>query len=102
MRQNRFNSHRKKLNDITSKYKKFKNEFIEIEKELKLFKKEYEFKTKLKSIRNKTIAHIDEDFKSYYDNLSTLDKKYTIRMIENFIAINIKYLELSADLLNAK
>lgn len=96
-----YNSHRKKLFAITEKYPQFKIDFFKIEKGIKQFKKDFEFETKIKLIRNKTAGHIDKDFKLYYDELNKLKKSKSLKMIEKFIELNINYLELAANLLNS-
>mgnify|MGYP001791290178 CR=1 FL=1 len=93
-------THKKLLHELTSVKDANKEFYKNLDIETKEFMKKYEFDTKINLIRNKTVGHIDKDFKLYYDELNKLKKSETIDMIDAFIKLNLKYLELCSDLIN--
>lgn len=95
----RLKSHKKLLYNLTNSNNEFREFYKKLDIETKDFIKNYESETKINLIRNKTVGHIDKDFKLYYDELTKLKKTETIEIIDVFIKLNLKYLELCADLL---
>ena len=63
--------------------------------ELNFFKKEYDYPNIFKEIRNATIAHINADFKIYYDTVKKIDGNKYFEAILSFLQILYKMQELA-------
>jgi len=97
-----YNSYNKFLCELVQKSESLKERFHSINSALKTFKTDYKISTESKVIRNKMAGHIDKDFKLYYDQLSNLNKLENLKMIDHFIQINLKFLDLNSILISYK
>ena len=66
-----------------------------ISADLKAFKIAFDYPNAFLDIRNTTIAHVDKDFKSYYDTISKIDGDKYSQAILSFLKIIFKMQELS-------
>jgi|25_taG_2_1085351.scaffolds.fasta_scaffold06752_2 hypothetical protein len=96
---NTYHKYTKSLKTMTDDKNDLPISFRELGKKLRAFKKENGFDNKMNNIRNSTIAHISLDFKKYYDDVKSIDKKETIIMIRKFIRILNEIYELSINCL---
>jgi len=65
---------------------------------LRDFKKHYEYESTINFIRNKTAAHIERDFQTYYDTVNKIKEKKAFHAIVSFLEILFKMQELSKEL----
>jgi hypothetical protein len=92
---NTYNDHNKILNDYcVIKFSILKSDYLEIQNELKDFKKKFSYDTKIKGIRNNIAGHIEKDFLKYYDTLLILKDMNGLDTITYFINILKKFEEL--------
>lgn len=70
---------------VESEHSHLSEQYKEMNLILKKFKKEFEYDTKISTIRNKAAGHFDKDFLVYYEQIQTIDKKLAIRAIEYFL-----------------
>ncbi|MFD0701925.1 hypothetical protein [Myroides pelagicus] len=70
----------------------------ELNKILTKFKIEYEFEKKIKSVRNKIIAHFESDINEYFRVIEQLDRNNCIQMINTFSLFYIFILNYITDL----
>lgn len=58
---------------------------------LKVFKKDFDFEGKIKSVRHKCSGHIDREFLDYYDAISTINSEECILAVESCLGF-LKFL----------
>tara|TARA_R110001583_G_C5493568_1_gene395040 strand:- start:49 stop:702 length:654 start_codon:yes stop_codon:yes gene_type:complete len=68
-------------NDHPHLFEKYK----ELNIHLRNYKKKFNYKTEISTIRNKTAGHFDENFIDYYEQIEKLDKEKAIIAIEEFL-----------------
>ena len=85
----------KEINSLAKDSSKTRELFSTISSDLKTFKSKYEYPELFTEIRNATIAHIDTDFKTYYDTISKINGNKYFEAILSFLQIIFKMQELS-------
>jgi len=97
---NCYNKHTKNLKYILSKLaENLNNEFQNISKTIRKFKKDYNFLSEFSDIRNKVVGHIDDNFRIYCSTLKTIDIPKTQLMLKDFILILTSLQNFSSNLL---
>lgn len=96
-----YNSHNKNLRDIMLRQPKLVEDYNDLQNELKTLRKKANA-ANTNEIRNCT-AHINEDFKKYYDTLLKVDALKSleltadfIRLFDKFFIFSVKCLEIDA------
>lgn len=59
--------------------------YNEINVDLKQFKRNYKYDTRISTFRNKAAGHYDKDFLVYYRQVESIDRNNSIVMIEDFL-----------------
>ena len=82
-----YEKNRSKIRDLIVSFSKDgKNEkFDEINADLKLFKKLFDFK-QIGKIRNEVSGHIDDDFDNYYDTVMSINPEIAINAINSLLS----------------
>ena len=84
---NTYNKYNKELKKISENKNHLPISFEDLGKRLRQFKKDNSFENQMNNVRNSTIGHISLDFNKYYDDVKSINKDQTIRMINDFISI---------------
>lgn len=92
-----YTAHNKKLREISLRSSMLSTEFADLQIELKAFRKKAET-ANTNAIRNCT-AHIDKDFKKYYDTLREVDAAQSLRLTADFIMLLDKWFIFSTQCL---
>jgi hypothetical protein len=87
---NTFNSLNKKLKNYCSKNNELLIDYRELNNKINVFKLEFQFETKIKTIRNIISGHFNKSFKLHYSLYKELDIDNTIIMISKFIRLSIE------------
>lgn len=83
-----YKAHNKILNDyFKGRFSELKSDYLEIQEELKTFRKNFSYESKIKNIRNNIAGHIEKNFSKYYDTLLILKNMNGINAINSFINI---------------
>lgn len=80
-----YNKHNKNLRDMAVRQPGLNEDYIGLQDELRQFRKKAEAAS-TNEIRNCT-AHIDQDFKKYYDTLLKVDASLSLELAADFIRI---------------
>lgn len=96
---NAYDKYRKELKDITNRTEKLAEDFKKINLKIRDFRKDNNFDSKINEVRNKTIGHIEKDYKVYYKIVSEIDILESASMLGNFIKLVNDILEFSSDCL---
>jgi hypothetical protein len=62
-----------------------KEEYTELNLVLKKFKSDFEYDTKISTLRNKAGGHFNEDFLVYYEQIRKIDKQNSVNAIKEFL-----------------
>ena len=83
---NTYDFHQKTIYEIVnSDYSHLRVKYVQLNKVLKKYKKDYKYSTTISQIRNKTAGHYDNDFIDFYTIIKKLDKAESINAIEDFL-----------------
>lgn len=97
---NTINSHAHNLLTLTQKTpKRTSDAYRIIVKKIRLFKKEYNYSSELKNIRNKIGGHIDKDFQTYFENLKVLKDQDIGVLLIDFVTLLSDFLNFTKMLL---
>lgn len=96
-----YNSHQKNIRGlITSNHPNLLLGYIELNKKLKIFKKDYNYETKISPFRNRAAGHYDENYVQYYEQIQSLDietSKKAIAEFANFLKSMMEFVETIID-----
>ncbi len=92
-----YNKHSPELKMAAEKNSTLKSLFQTITTEIKTFKKIHDYPSKFKAVRNSTIGHIDAEFASFYDTVTTVRILPSYEAILNFTVILFKLREYSKE-----
>lgn len=97
---NSFDNYREELKIISLRNEKLTQDFKEINIKVKDFRNKHDFNKTIYQIRNKTIGHIDKDFKLYHSIVSNIEIKSSLKMFGEFIRILNEVFEFSTNVLS--
>lgn len=85
---NTYNAHNKWIHSfISENFPGLKPEFDLLAKEIRQFKRDYNYDTTIAEIRNETTAHIDRNFLNYFDKMSGFNREKAVDALLIFIGI---------------
>jgi hypothetical protein len=96
---NSYNKYSKEIREITKYNDLLVSKLNITNKSIKEFKKVHDFDTTISKVRNKTIGHIDKDYKLYYSLVSNIKFTKSLKMLGDFINLLDEIMEFCADLL---
>ena len=85
-----YNKHSLQLKHSSKKNETLNTLFLEINRELKVFKKENCYPNKFIELRNLTIGHIDQSFVTIYSKITSIDHMQAYQTILDFLKIIFK------------
>lgn len=88
---NVINAKNKSLKEIIAKYVENIVEYNTVFIEIKQFKKQFHFDSRIKQIRNKTAGHFDLNFKVFYETAFNINP-------EEFIASSLAFIQVISSL----
>ncbi|MDA0177363.1 hypothetical protein OOZ35_07670 [Mesoflavibacter profundi] len=94
---NTYDKYRKEIKDISTRTEELTESFKKINLKIRDFRKENDFDKKINEVRNKTIGHIEKDYKLYYKIVSEIDIQKSLKMLGSFIMLVNDIMEFSSD-----
>lgn len=91
-----YRSHSKSLKELANKTSaSAEARFIDLTKEIKKFRKDYNYDRNIREIRNCTIGHIENDPIRFFERISKFDEEEAFAALKEFVSILVSMLNLS-------
>jgi hypothetical protein len=94
-----YNKHQKDILPLITKYDQFRERYDLINKNLKGFKKKYDYDKTISNFRNKAGAHYDENFIEYFYQIVNIDSEESIEAIYEFSVFLMSLISFWTDLI---